>query len=135
MVLVMTLLSRKKLFLKLGLNGGADHAKPDWGSSADFSIPRRLHHSPSKHRLTSISDYPHNGFCSDYWSRCWCCGFSGEYNNPYFGMIELTCLQGRAGLVAYRRSAGGINAAGKAFYKGFVDNSPQKWYTGCQLMA
>lgn len=28
------------------------------------------------------------------------------------------CLQGRAGLVAYRRSKGGLNAAGKAFYKG-----------------
>lgn len=26
--------------------------------------------------------------------------------------------QGRAGLVAYRRSRGGLNAAGKAFYKG-----------------
>lgn len=28
--------------------------------------------------------------------------------------------QGRAGLVAYRRSQGGVNAAGKAFFKGFV---------------
>lgn len=29
-------------------------------------------------------------------------------------------LQGRAGLVAYRRSKGGVNAVGKAFYKGWV---------------
>jgi DnaJ family protein C protein 19 len=41
-------------------------------------------------------------------------------------MIELTVvLQGRAGLVAYRRSQGGVNAAGKAFYKGLVKSCRQ----------
>jgi hypothetical protein len=135
MVLVMTLLSRKKLFLKLGLNGGADHAKPFWASSADFSIPRRLHLSRSKHRLTFISIDLHNGLYSDCWSWCRRRGFSGEYNRLRFGIIKLTCLQGRAGLVAYRRSSGGVNAAGKAFYKGFVDNSFRKQYIGNRLMA
>ncbi|KAJ5184943.1 hypothetical protein N7491_007187 [Penicillium cf. griseofulvum] len=32
--------------------------------------------------------------------------------------IATTAFLGRAGLVAYRRSKGGLNAAGKAFYKG-----------------
>ncbi|KAJ5550928.1 hypothetical protein N7535_001134 [Penicillium sp. DV-2018c] len=32
--------------------------------------------------------------------------------------LATTAFLGRAGLVAYRRSQGGLNAAGKAFYKG-----------------
>ncbi|KAJ5130394.1 uncharacterized protein N7515_006433 [Penicillium bovifimosum] len=32
--------------------------------------------------------------------------------------IATTAFLGRAGLVAYRRSKGGLSAAGKAFYKG-----------------
>ena len=40
------------------------------------------------------------------------------------GVLTILCLQGRAGLIAYRRSQGGLNAAGKAFYKGFVENAP-----------
>ncbi|CAP94762.1 Pc18g05380 [Penicillium rubens Wisconsin 54-1255] len=37
--------------------------------------------------------------------------------------IATTAFLGRAGLVAYRRSKGGLNAAGKAFYKGFVEHA------------
>ncbi|KAF3387009.1 Mitochondrial import inner membrane translocase subunit tim14 [Penicillium rolfsii] len=32
--------------------------------------------------------------------------------------VGVAAFLGRAGLVAYRRSQGGVNAAGKAFYKG-----------------
>ncbi|KAJ5735093.1 Mitochondrial import inner membrane translocase subunit tim14 [Penicillium malachiteum] len=32
--------------------------------------------------------------------------------------VATAAFLGRAGLVAYRRSQGGVNAAGKAFYKG-----------------
>ncbi|KAJ5751778.1 mitochondrial import inner membrane translocase subunit TIM14 [Penicillium odoratum] len=32
--------------------------------------------------------------------------------------VATAAFLGRAGLVAYRRSQGGLNAAGKAFYKG-----------------
>ncbi|KAJ5095675.1 mitochondrial import inner membrane translocase subunit TIM14 [Penicillium alfredii] len=32
--------------------------------------------------------------------------------------VATAAFLGRAGLVAYRRSKGGVNAAGKAFYKG-----------------
>lgn len=35
-------------------------------------------------------------------------------------LIRTFICQGRAGLVAYRRSKGGVNAMGKAFYKGLV---------------
>ncbi|PWY91059.1 mitochondrial import inner membrane translocase subunit tim14 [Aspergillus heteromorphus CBS 117.55] len=37
-----------------------------------------------------------------------------------FGIATAAFL-GRAGLVAYRRSQGGVNAVGKAFYKGGFD--------------
>jgi DnaJ homolog subfamily C member 19 len=40
--------------------------------------------------------------------------------------VSTFLLQGRAGLVAWRRSRGGVGAMGKAFYKGGFENKMTK---------
>ena len=60
----------------------------------------------------------YNGLCSCYRFRYRYHRLLGEYLQMTNPSPMINCLQGRAGLVAYRRSKGGLNAAGKAFYKG-----------------
>jgi len=41
-------------------------------------------------------------------------------------------IQGRAGLVAFRRHRLGVNSAGKAFYKGYVHSMPFSFLLGIE---
>lgn len=47
-------------------------------------------------------------------------------DTPYTLDIGLTHRQGRAGLVALRRSRGGISSLGKAYYKGGFEKQMNK---------
>lgn len=90
----------------------------------------RHRHRPSPDNPTEIHTEKHHGVGNCYWQR-----HRGRrvLGRSYFTSIHsfpndahMFLLQGRAGLVAFRRSRGGVGALGKAFYKGGFEQRMNK---------